>query len=135
MKQAFWAVTAGLALSACVATVEPGSVEKGRIAFAQDCAGCHGADAKGGGPLAAGLAVAPPDLTTLSARNGGTFPQVYVMAIIDGLDRGEHFSDAMPEFGAGDLGDPIVVELDEGLGTPVPERLLALAAYLETLQE
>ena len=40
-------------------------------------------------------------------------------------ERGAHFSVAMPEFGAGDMGDTIIIERD-GLGTPVPERLLAL---------
>ena len=101
--------------------------------FAAECAGCHGADAMGDGTLASGLPVPPPDLTGIAARNGGVFPRDYVMSIIDGLDRGAHFSAAMPEFGAGDMG-PLVMTDEDGNPVPVPADLLALADYLETLQ-
>ena len=124
----YFIILAALGLAACVE--EP---VDGRAAFMADCAGCHGADGKGGGPAARGLAVAPPDLTGIAARNGGVFPRNQVMSTIDGLDRGAHFSPAMPEFGAGDMGDTVIVE-ENGLGTPVPVRLLALAQYLESIQ-
>lgn len=118
-----------LGLSACVE--DP---MDGRTAYQDNCASCHGADAKGDGPAARALAVAPPDLTTISMRNGGAFPRDYVMSTIDGLDRGTHFDPAMPEFGAGDLGETTIVE-NEGLGTPVPVKLLILSDYLESLQQ
>lgn len=118
-----------LALSACVD--EPQI--SGKQAFMENCASCHGVDAKGGGEMGRNLGKMPPDLTQLSARNGGVFPSDYVMSTIDGLDRGTHFSGAMPEFGAGDLGETVIVEKD-GLGTPVPAKLLALAEYLEGVQ-
>ncbi len=118
-----------LGLSACVE--EP---IDGRALYLENCASCHGADAKGDGLAARNLTVPPPDLTTLSARNGGVFPRDYVMSTIDGLDRGTHFDPAMPEFGAGDLGETIIVE-NAGLGTPVPMQLLILSDYLESLQE
>lgn len=121
---------AALAVAGCV---EQPAVD-GRMAFVEDCAGCHGMDAKGGGSFGRDLITQPPDLTILAANNGGTFPRDYVMTTIDGLARRPHFSAAMPEFGAGDMGDTVIVERD-GLGTPVPERLLALTDYLETLQE
>ena len=76
----------------------------------------------------------PPDLTTLKARYKGEFPTDYVMSTIDGLNRKPHFSGAMPEFGAGDIGDTVIVEKD-GIGTPVPSELLALTEYLERVQE
>jgi len=122
----FLMILAALGLGACVE--EP---VDGRTAFMADCASCHGADAKGG---ARDLAVAPPDLTQISARNGGIFPKNRVMSTIDGLDRGAHFSRDMPEFGAGDMGDTVIVE-EDGLGTPVPMRLLVLTEYLESIQE
>ena len=121
-------ILAVIALAACVE--EP---VDGRTAYQADCAGCHGADARGNGPAAAGLAVAPPDLTQIAARNGGTFPRDRVMSTIDGLNRGAHFSAAMPEFGAGDMGETIMTE-EDGLGMPVPARLLALTDYLESIQ-
>lgn len=122
-------ILGALGLAACVE--DP---MDGRSAYQENCASCHGADAMGNGPAARGLSVAPPDLTGLAARNGGTFPRDAVMSIIDGLDRGTHFSNAMPEFGAGDLGDTVVVEQD-GLGTPVPMTLLLLTDYLESIQQ
>ena len=122
-------ILAALGLTACVE--EP---VDGRTAFMADCASCHGADGTGGGEAGLVLATAPPDLTTISARNGGVFPRNQVMSTIDGLDRDAHFSAAMPEFGAGDMGDTVIVEQD-GLGTPVPMRLLVLAEYLESIQE
>lgn len=122
-------ILAAFGLAACVE--EP---IDGRTAFLENCASCHGADAMGGGPAARGLAVSPPDLTLISARNGGVFPTNQVMSTIDGLDRGAHFSAAMPEFGAGDLGETVIVEND-GLGTPVPMQLLLLTQYLESLQQ
>jgi mono/diheme cytochrome c family protein len=120
-----------LATAACVPEPE---IPNGKAMFAQDCAGCHGADAMGAGPIAQAMGVAAPSLTQLSADNGGVFPRERVMAIIDGLNRDPHFSNAMPEFGAGDLGDAVIVETPDGLGTPTPIGLIALADYLESVQ-
>lgn len=118
-------------LAACVEELE---IPDGRAAFMQDCATCHGSDAKGTSPLLAGVGLVAPDLTQISARNGGTFPRQQVMATIDGLDRAPHFSQVMPEFGAEDLGEAVIVEGPDGLGTPTPVRLIALADYLERIQ-
>ncbi len=125
----YFIILGALAVSACVE--EPVT---GQMAFMADCAGCHAADGTGSGADARDLTDQPPDLTTIASRNGGTFPRDQVMCTIDGLDRGAHFSVAMPEFGAGDMGDTVVVETEEGLGTPVPERLLILTDYLESIQ-
>ena len=122
-------ILATLALGACVE--EPVS---GRALYLENCAICHGPTGQGDGEFARDLTTAPPDLTTISARNGGIFPRDAVMSTIDGLDRGSHFDPAMPEFGAGDLGEAVIVEHD-GLATPVPMQLLALADYLESLQQ
>lgn len=122
-----------LTLTACVEEPVEATPETGAMAFAEDCAACHGPDARGNGPAAAGLPVTPPDLTTLTARNGGTYPRDYVLSTIDGYVRGEHVSGVMPEFGAGDMGPMVMVE-DDGLATPIPARLLALSMYLESLQ-
>lgn len=118
-----------------VGCVEELEIPDGRMAFAQDCAACHGTDGKGSGPLVQGIGLIAPDLTKISARNGGVFPRQEVMAIIDGLNRAPHFSNAMPEFGAGDLGEAVIVENGDGLGTPTPVRLIALADYLEQIQK
>ncbi len=119
-----------LLLCACVAEIE---VPDGRAAYDENCAGCHGDDGMGQGAILRDVGIVAPDLTTLAKRNGGEFPRTYVMSTIDGLDREPHFSEAMPEFGAGDLGDSVIVDMD-GFGTPVPLLLLALTDYLETIQ-
>ena len=47
--------------------------DKGRMEYMENCAGCHGADAKGAGPLSAKLKTKPTDLTLLAKRNHGSF--------------------------------------------------------------
>ena len=42
--------------------------------FAAYCATCHGKNGKGKGTVVPALKVAPPDLTLIARRNGGTFP-------------------------------------------------------------
>ncbi|GIT89576.1 cytochrome c [Jannaschia pagri] len=100
------------------------SAERGARLYDRMCASCHGADGTGG---------LGPDLTQLSARNGGTFPDEFVMGTIDGLDRHGDADAVMPEFGAEGLGETVIIEHD-GFGTPVPADLLALTAYVESLQ-
>ena len=71
------------------ATPAPGEsnpilVEVGGQAFATHCASCHGADARGSGPVAAALNIRPADLTRIAARRGGDFPADDLAAWIDG---------------------------------------------------
>ncbi|WP_377512476.1 c-type cytochrome [Octadecabacter sp. R77987] len=127
-------IIATLALAGCVAQSTDVSIEAGAVAFQQDCAACHGTDARGEGDFGRELIRVPPDLTTMTQRYGGQYPRDFVMSTIDGYTRGEHFSAAMPEFGAGDMGATVIVEQD-GIGTPVPARLLALSNYLESIQQ
>ncbi|SLN47510.1 c-type cytochrome [Roseisalinus antarcticus] len=122
-----------LALGACTETGINTDID-GALAFQQDCAACHGADGTGEGSFGRQLVVTPPDLTRLAARNDGVFPRDYVMTVIDGFTRAEHFSAAMPSFGDGDMGPMVMTEGPEGQGTPVPLRLLELADYLESIQ-
>lgn len=131
MRHLPFALIAALSLAACVEDTPP----SGAMLFADQCVACHGADARGNGPAAAGLPVAPPDLTRISARNGGTFPRNAVMSTIDGYTRGQHGATVMPEFGAGDMGPTVVTDAGDGNGIPVPINLLALADYLESIQE
>jgi len=125
----YFIILAAVGLSACVE-----EQVDGRAAFVADCAGCHGMQAKGDGDMAHLLATAPPDLTLIASRNGGVFARNSVMSTIDGLNRDAHFSAAMPEFGAADMGPLVMVE-ENGLATPIPQRLLALADYLESIQQ
>ncbi|SFA80069.1 Cytochrome c, mono-and diheme variants [Poseidonocella pacifica] len=121
------------AASTLAACVQP-PVISGKTLFLENCSGCHGAAANGEGALAGHLDVAPPDLTRLTARNGGVFPETHVLSTIDGYTRGDHFSREMPEFGAALGGDPVMIETGEGIVTPTPERLVAIAEYLQAIQ-
>lgn len=125
LDRSFVAALGALTLGAgCTPTPD---VPVGRSAypqyFAQYCAACHGADATGTG--------AAPDLTRISARNGGTFPMTMVMSQIDGYGRGG----GMPEFGEYLLDDrTVAVELETGEVSAAPERLVGMAEYIESLQ-
>lgn len=124
--------TACLALSACM----PPPVEVGRALYDQACAACHGERGRGDGLLAGDLLTPPPDLTRLSADNGGTFPTGRVLAMIDGYNRRDDPHGQMPEFGALlQEGWLVPVDIGDGRQTPTPERLVALAAYIESLQK
>ena len=125
-----------IALAACAPPEPPeGNAAEGALFFAETCAACHGADAKGDGPASAGLDPRPADLTRIAARNGGAFPDDWVMSTINGFHRDSRPGTAMPAFGAEAFGPTIIVERTPGLGTPIPVMLLALSRYLETIQE
>lgn len=69
--------------------------------FDSYCAVCHGKDGKGAGPAAKSLTKVPADLTRVSARNGGKFPDVRVRRYIEGLDEvAAHGSRDMPMWGS-----------------------------------
>ncbi len=63
---------------------DPAAAAKGRIIYQRYCGSCHGTAARGDGPLAPDLQVAPTDLTSLAAKNGGRFPFNAVVRSIDG---------------------------------------------------
>jgi mono/diheme cytochrome c family protein len=78
----------------------PVSTNGGEL-FKEYCAVCHGNDAKGGGPAADALKKRPADLTQLSRKNGGKFPELRVMNYIHGQDVvAAHGSRDMPIWGS-----------------------------------
>lgn len=125
-----------LAVSAGSALAQP-RVEKGpikpvaasdpKLMFDTYCAVCHGKEGKGNGPAATALAKVPADLTRISARNGGTFPEVRVRRYIEGLDEvAAHGTRDMPMWG----------DLFRSLNRDTAQiRVAALADYLKSLQQ
>ncbi len=107
-------------------------VAAGAETYRASCAVCHGAQARGDGPLAGDLDVAPSDLTRVAARNGGVFSYAQVMARIHGYP-GQF--DVMPEFGPLFAG-PTVAWRDPETGKVIetPRALLAVATYLDSIQ-
>jgi mono/diheme cytochrome c family protein len=112
---------------------DPGVTRSGASYYTEFCAACHGAGGKGDGPAAAGLAARPADLTRLSARNGGQFPMVRVMAKVYGYADGRG-GGTMPGFGALFEGDTVLIETAPGVMTPTPAPLVAVAEYVRGLQ-
>ncbi|SFD84881.1 Cytochrome C oxidase, cbb3-type, subunit III [Roseivivax sediminis] len=88
-----------LALLACTDPAMPDRTD-GAAFFAENCVSCHGPGGRGDGPLANLVSEAPPDLTTLSPRNGGTFPAAQALSFIYGGPYSDgHLARIMPEFG------------------------------------
>ena len=86
-------------------TYEPeNAFEMGEISGADEyyrlCAVCHGEAGRGDGPMARVLKTPPPNLTLLAKNNGGHFPFLRVLAMIDGRNMIEvHGSREMPVWG------------------------------------
>lgn len=107
----------------------PNYMPTGRQMYKQYCAACHGADAKGNGPLGAALKTPPPDLTTLAKRHQGKFPYDYVSNVLEfGPGFPSHGSSDMPTWG------PIFRYYDKQNERIVKQRIKNLCDYLATLQ-
>ena len=99
----------------------------GKSLFREYCAVCHGVDGKGGGPAAKALKVPPGDLTQISRKNEGKFPEERIMSVL----RGEapvtaHGSQDMPVWGR--------VFSNMGSVTMAQTRVHALLQYVEGIQ-
>lgn len=129
-------VLAGLTLIALTAApVMAQDVDHGRALFQTHCATCHGADAKGQGPLAGALVLQPVDLTALASRNGGSFPLERVLKRIDGTDPLVSHGSPMPVYGPyfeGVANTPM--KLPSGQPMLVSEPIADLVGYLQSVQ-
>ena len=105
------------------------SPASGREMYLQYCAACHGKDARGGGPAAAVLNVAPTDLTTLASHDNGEFPDLRIARLIEGSnDPAAHGSREMRIWGE-------VFHQMDGSGASTPKlRLANLTGYLQSIQ-
>ena len=115
----------------------------GATEYAQYCAGCHGADGRGGGPIAEYFGAQPPSLTLLAKDNGGKFPLQRAYQIIDGRV-------PIKAHGEGDMqiwGNRYRAEIDD-IEVDAPDavreslrrrlvrgRILELIFHLQTIQE
>jgi len=108
--------------------VVPTSPISGQAMFNEYCVSCHGKDAKGTGPAASALKKTPADLTTLSARNNGKFPELRVYSAIQGdADLTAHGSKDMPVWGS-------VFQDMSRSGGEAQMRISNLVAYVKSLQ-
>lgn len=131
MSTGLWRVAAGFAallvvgLACAEESAEPAetSVERGAALYAEHCVDCHGADARGQGPIAEGLQKPPADLTRIAARRDGVFPTAEVRRMVDGRsDFVGHRDVEMPLWG-------------DFFDEEVDAKIESLALYLESIQD
>jgi mono/diheme cytochrome c family protein len=130
-------VAALVAVSAppVLAQDDPTGPEAGRAAFLEACAGCHGAEARGDGPTAALLTVDVPDLTRFAMRNDGEYDIARVIRTVDGRTGLAAHGGPMPMFGGLLTGASAVIDGADGTPLATTEPILAIARWLETVQE
>lgn len=120
--------------------LEAAAIAAGETEYLSACAGCHGRDATGNGPLAELMHIETPDLTAMSARNDGVFPFAETLRIIDGRETVRAHGGDMPLWGArymiSAIGpDPEDMERAKTAATVAQGRIISLAYYLESLQQ
>ena len=88
MMRRFISVAASLLVIAGSPALHAQAFEEysGEETFFRFCASCHGEKGRGDGPVAAGLPITVPDLTTLRRRQGDKFPEATLRKIIDGRE-------------------------------------------------
>ncbi|MCP5074117.1 MAG: cytochrome c [Rhodobacteraceae bacterium] len=122
-------------LAATVSTSLAAQEEAGKREYINSCAACHGETGRGDGPISEILAVGVSDLTTLSAKNGGTFPLQDIMMFIDGRSRIRAHGGEMPVWGERFVAEAEAVVTKYEAENVVKRRVLALALFLKTIQE
>jgi len=140
-RRARWVRHAGVMLATCLVLSttaaagrsgdpprQPGAAPPdGAQVFRTYCASCHGLSARGDGPAAPAMRVAPPDLTAIARRNHGMFPSERVRQIIEGKGVAAHGDRVMPVWG-----DVFMRKI----GGRDPHVVIgSLVHYLDTIQE
>lgn len=106
------------------------SAANGAEMFKAYCAVCHGQDGKGGGPAVAALKSSPGDLTLLTKRNGGKFPELRVFNAIRGeVGIAAHGSQDMPIWGQ------VFQDMSRNDSAQTPLRIRNLTKFVESFQE
>jgi len=109
--------------------VTPTSPASGQEMFKTYCAACHGTEGKGNGPAGPALKKQPANLTELTQRNNGKFPELKVFDTIKGdLDMPAHGSRDMPVWGS------LFSSISHGSPGEVQMRISNLTDYIKTIQ-
>jgi len=109
--------------------VKSTSAASGQQMFNNYCATCHGKEGRGDGPVATALKKTPADLTSLTSRNNGKFPdlEVYHAILGDGMIAA-HGSKEMPVWG------DVLKSLDSDTDSMVKLRIANLTSYIKSLK-
>lgn len=109
--------------------MKPTKPSSGHDMFVTYCATCHGVDGKGDGPAASALKKTPADLTYLTKKYGGVFPETHAASVIRGeAGVSAHGSREMPIWGA------LFYQASGGQNSEVQQRVSNLVEYLKTIQ-
>ena len=101
----------------------------GKLMFSSYCAPCHGADARGNGPVASALNAPPTDLTMLSKSHGGKYPDEHIVAVLQfGSAVSAHGTAGMPVWG------PLLGKISNVKTQETALRIANLIRYLESIQ-
>lgn len=107
----------------------PAGTVSGSELYKQLCAGCHGADAKGVGPTSPYCSVPPTDLTLLTKKNRGTFPEQKVTQILRyGTEKTHQSTTYMPVW------KPLLSTIHGESAELTEKRITSLAEYLKSIQ-
>jgi mono/diheme cytochrome c family protein len=103
---------------------------KGPEMYKQYCAACHGPEGRGDGPAVEFLKASPPDLRTLSQRNGGKYPADKVVGTLRfGTTSHAHGTIDMPLWGQ-------LFRSQERINSNVADlRVYNLNGYVESIQQ
>jgi mono/diheme cytochrome c family protein len=89
-----------LIVGAVAARAQDYSQLSGAKLYERFCASCHGDTGRGDGAVAASFRIETPDLTRLTQRHGGVYPDEQVRRIIEGRKPvGAHGTRVMPVWG------------------------------------
>jgi mono/diheme cytochrome c family protein len=120
----------GLACAKAGTIPAPEAQTAGAELYRSHCAVCHGATGRGDGPSSVRLGVLPPDLRTLSRRNGGVYPLDDVARMIAGrVPVKGHGGPEMPIWA-----DALLERQDAYDARSVRVKITAIAEYIRTLQ-
>ncbi len=103
------------------------------------CTNCHGVSGTGDGPMAKSLRHKVSDLTRISARNGGVFPEDHVFETIAGLSMPDaHGNREMPVWGdlfvTAEIGASTKLEDAMKASDHAAQRIVGLVRYIEQMQ-
>ena len=111
------------------------ALEAGKRLYIRYCATCHGRDGKGKGPLTGTLNTKPPDLTQLAKKQGGTFPYMEVLDILDcSVPYPAHGNSELPAWGETFQSDDPGSSGGTMEQAAVRGRLMLITDYLRSIQ-
>jgi mono/diheme cytochrome c family protein len=115
--------------SKVVIPVQKTSPTDGKVMYQNYCAPCHGVDGKGNGPVASELRTRPTNLTLLSKKNQGKFPDIHIASVLRfGTKLPAHGTEQMPVWG------PILGKMNQMNAMDKQLRISNLSSYIESLQ-